>query len=453
MIYEPTAHTPRRPSPAVLFVGRQNSGKTTLLEKIISCLTHRGLKIATLKHHGHPNFEIDVPGKDSWRHRQAGALSTFVLSANRMALTRDLEEEMSCFDALQLMTGYNLVLVEGFRGVGLPSLELFREGNPKDEAAAQAMLAKLQAAAEAKARSEKGPSAAKDNMVDEATRQTAPTSNANATSTPTVQDKLDQAQSASRNGQNPDSPELPAALITNMERLANAATKAGIPVFGFEDIEPICDFVQNRYARAPLTIAVQAGGESKRMGHSKARTPFLGRPLIEHMLDVVGNFADELIVTTNEAEKLRYLEEMYPGLRLAADIMPERGALPGLLTAINASSNELVGVVACDMIAFPTKLLAREALALQATGADAVLPFNNGYWEPFAGVYRKSTCEPALHKLVESGSKRMHDLIDAIDCRAFSAKGWQRPGMIDPFANTNTPEELAQAEVLYRVYK
>lgn len=453
MIYEPTAHTPRRPSPAVLFVGRQNSGKTTLLEKVISCLTQRGLKIATLKHHGHPNFEIDIPGKDSWRHRQAGALSTFVLSAGRMALTRDLEEEMSCFDALQLMTGYDLVLVEGFRGVGLPALELFREGNPKDEAAAQAMLAKLRAEAEANTHSGKRPSAAKASMTDEATRQTTPTANANAASTPAEQDKLDQAQPASRNGQNPDSPELPVALITNMEHLANAATSAGIPVFGFEDIEPICDFVLNRYARAPLTIAVQAGGESKRMGHSKARTPFLGRPLIEHMLDVVSNFADELIVTTNEAEKLRYLKEMYPGLRLAADIMPERGALPGLLTAINASSNELVGVVACDMIAFPTKLLAREALALQATGADAVLPFNVGYWEPFAGVYRKSTCEPALRGLVESGSKRMHDLIDAIDCRAFSAKGWQRPGMIDPFANTNTPEELAQAEVLYRVYK
>ncbi len=64
MIYEPLPHKPYRPSPAVSFVGRQNSGKTTLLEKIITELTRQGLAIGTMKHHGHPDFEIDIPGKD-----------------------------------------------------------------------------------------------------------------------------------------------------------------------------------------------------------------------------------------------------------------------------------------------------------------------------------------------------------------------------------------------------
>ncbi len=414
MLYEPTPHTPRRPSPAVLFVGRQNSGKTTLLEKVISCLTLRGLAIATLKHHGHPDFEIDVPGKDSWRHRQAGAQSTCVLSSSRMALTRNLDTEMSCFDALELMPDYDLVLVEGFRGVGLPAIELFRAQNPKDQAAASAMLARL-----------------------ESTQTT----------------ESDSAATGAAAVRNPDAPELPVALVTDMPDLAQAAEAASIPVFGFEDIDAICSFVQQHYARAPLTIAIQAGGESKRMGQSKARTEFLGRPLIEHMLDVVTGFADELIVTTNEAEQLRYLEQLHPGVRLVADVADERGALPGLLTAIHHSSNDIVGVVACDMIAFPTQMLAREALTLQATSADAVIPRTDGYWEPFAGVYRKSTCEPVLQRIVDGGSKRMRDLIDCIDCRPFSAKSWQRRGMIDPFANVNTPHELAQAEVLYRVYR
>ena len=417
MIYEPTAHTPRRPSPAVLFVGRQNSGKTTLLEKVIRCLTNRGLAIATCKHHGHPDFTIDVPGKDSYRHREAGARSTAVLSSGRFALTRDLDEEMGLFDALSLMTGYDLVLVEGFRGVGLPAIELLRAENPKDQAAAAALLERLE-------------------------RQ------------PRVGQGGGPADAKHPEGiRNPDDPELPTALVTDIDQLACAAKAAGIPAFGYEDIEQLATFVQERYARAPLTIAIQAGGESKRMGQSKARTPFLGRPLIEHMIDVTSGFADELIVTTNEAEKLAYLTELHPGIRLVKDVMGERGALPGLLTALQNSTNELVGVVACDMIAFPTKLLAREALALQATQAAAVLPFNEGYWEPFAGVYRKSACLPAIERIVGAGSKRMRDLIDTIDCRPFSAKGWQRPGMIDPFANVNTPEELAQAEVLYRVYK
>ncbi len=414
MLYEPTPHMPCRPSPAVLFVGRQNSGKTTLLEKVISCLTHRGLDVATLKHHGHPDFEIDVPGKDSWRHRQAGAQSTCVLSSSRMALTRNLDAEMSCFDALELMPDYDLVLVEGFRGVGLPAIELFRAENPKDQAAASAMLQRLESAQGL---------------------------------------EIDSAAPNATTVRNPDAPELPVALVTDMPDLAQAAEAASIPVFGFEDIDAICSFAQERYARAPLTIAIQAGGESKRMGQSKARTEFLGRPLIEHMLDVVTGFADELIVTTNEAEQLRYLEQLHPGVRLVADVADERGALPGLLTAIHHSSNDIVGVVACDMIAFPTQMLAREALTLQATSADAVIPRTDGYWEPFAGVYRKSTCEPVLQKIVDSGSKRMRDLIDCIDCRPFSAKSWQRRGMIDPFANVNTPHELAQAEVLYRVYR
>ncbi len=412
MLYEPTPHTPHRPSPAVLFVGRQNSGKTTLLEKVIACLTERGLDVATLKHHGHPDFEIDIPGKDSWRHRQAGAQSTCVLSSSRMALTRNLSSEMSCFDALELMPDYDLVLVEGFRGVGLPAIELFRANNPKDQAVAPAMLQRLKSAT----------TMGVDPAADAALR-------------------------------NPENPELPVALVSDMPELAQAADAAGVPVFAFEDIEQICLFVQERYARAPLTIAIQAGGESKRMGQSKARTEFLGRPLIEHMLDVVAGFADELIVTTNEAEQLAYLERLHPGIRLVADIANERGALPGLLTAIHHSSNDIVGVVACDMIAFPTQMLAREALTLQATCADAVIPRTEGYWEPFAGVYRKSSCEPVLQEIVGTGSKRMRDLIDRIDCRPFSAKSWQRRGMIDPFANVNTPHELAQAEVLYRVYR
>ncbi len=429
MLYEPTPHPPRRPSPAVLFVGRQNSGKTTLLEKVIARLTEQGCEVATLKHHGHPNFEIDVPGKDSWRHRQAGAQSTCVLSSSRMALTRNLESEMTCFDALELMPDYDLVLVEGFRGVGLPAIELFRAENPKDCAAAEAMLRRLKTAALESGR------------------------NAHANATAPTHESATRTTSESTTTRNPDAPELPVALITDMPKLAEAADKASIPTFGFEDIELICDFVQSRYARAPLTIAIQAGGESKRMGQSKARTEFLGRPLIEHMLDVVTGFAEELIVTTNEADKLAYLEQLHPGVRLVPDIADERGALPGLLTALHNSSNDIVGVVACDMIAFPAQMLAREALALQATRADAVIPSTDGYWEPFAGVYRKNTCEPVLQSIVGNGSKRMRDLIDRIDCRPFSAKSWQRRGMIDPFANVNTPHELAQAEVLYRVYR
>lgn len=404
MIYEPLPHKPYRPSPAVSFVGRQNSGKTTLLEKIIAELTRQGLAVGTLKHHGHPDFEIDIPGKDSYRHRAAGSKATAILSSKRLALTCDLTQEISCSEALELMPNYDLVLVEGFRGIGLPSIELLRAENPKDQIAAKALI-----------------------------------------------DRLSGAHSCS-DIETPDRPAAPAAIVTNMPAVEQVARETAVEVFGFEDIEAIAAFLRKRYTRAPLTIAIQAGGESKRMGQSKALTPFLGRPLIEHMLEVVAPFADELIVTTNEEPELHYLLEQHPKLRLIGDVMKERGALPGLLTAIEASSNDAVGVVACDMIAFSPQILAREALAMQANGSDAVVPFNNGNYEPFAAVYRKSTCQPILERIASRGSKRMRDLIDSISCTRFNAELMRKPGSIDPFANVNTPQELAQAEVLYRMY-
>lgn len=404
MIYEPLPHKPYRPSPAVSFVGRQNSGKTTLLEKIIAELTRQGLAVGTLKHHGHPDFEIDIPGKDSYRHRAAGSKATAILSSKRLALTCDLTQEISCSEALELMPNYDLVLVEGFRGIGLPSIELLRAENPKDQMAAKALI-----------------------------------------------DRLSGAHSCS-DIETPDRPAAPAAIVTNMPAVEQVARETAVEVFGFEDIEAIAAFLRKRYTRAPLTIAIQAGGESKRMGQSKALTPFLGRPLIEHMLEVVAPFADELIVTTNEEPELHYLLEQHPKLRLIGDVLKERGALPGLLTAIEASSNDAVGVVACDMIAFSPQILAREALAMQANGSDAVVPFNNGNYEPFAAVYRKSTCQPILERITSRGSKRMRDLIDSINCTRFNAELMRKPGSIDPFANVNTPQELAQAEVLYRMY-
>lgn len=329
-----------------------------------------------------------------------------MLSEKRFALTTDLKREMTCFDVLAMMPNHDLVVIEGFRGVGLPTIELFRGDNPKDRAAAPAMI--------------------------EALANNASNSNLGAT--------------------DPDRPETPVALITDMPELRAAAKNTGCPIFNFNEIEALCNFIETRFVRAPLTIAIQAGGESRRMGQSKALTPFLGRPLIEHMLELVETFADELIITTNEEDRLAYLTRRYPDLKLVHDLTNERGALPGLKTALAAASNDLVGVVACDMIAFRPRILKLEAIMLQASGKDAIIPRNHNYWEPFAGVYRKSTCEKPLNEVLSTGSRRMQDLLRQIDCQTFNSEPLQKPGSIDPFANVNTPHELEQAEVLYRLY-
>lgn len=417
------------PSPAVSIIGRQNSGKTTLVEKILAGLCDENFRIGTIKHHGHPEFDIDIPGKDSYRHRAAGAQASAILSSKRFALIGDLEQEMSCFDALDLMPNFDLVIVEGFRGVGLPTIELFRNDNPKDQAALPAFLKRLKAS-----KKSSGDKTPVFSLFGTPINKTERASNTN-------------------NASNPDTPELPNALVTDIPLLYEEAKRAHIPVFSFNDLDRILAFIKDRFVRKPITIAIQAGGESKRMGYSKALMPFLGEPLVEHMVNLVKDFADELIVTTNESERLLYLEEKYPHLSLREDLHDKRGSLQGLLTAMHYSSNEITGIVACDMIAFPPRILARESYVMQIQACDIVVPYNRGYLEPFAGVYRTASCKKALEKAIEAGTKRIQDFFSDLNCCFIDSSPLQQPGHINPFANINTQEELTQSELLYRFYQ
>src|SRR5690348_15751473 len=93
-----------------------------------------------------------------------------------------------------------------------------------------------------------------------------------------------------------------------------------------------------------LTVAVQAGGQSSRMGEDKALKSFLGRPLIERVIARLSPIADEMIVTTNRPAEYGFLN-----VRLVSDLKPGRGALGGLYTAIASAKHPFVAVVACDM--------------------------------------------------------------------------------------------------------
>ncbi|MDZ4159376.1 MAG: molybdenum cofactor guanylyltransferase, partial [Anaerolineaceae bacterium] len=117
-----------------------------------------------------------------------------------------------------------------------------------------------------------------------------------------------------------------------------------------------------------LTIALEAGGDSRRMGSNKALLPFLGKPLIQRLAERFSPIADELIVITNHLGDLAPL-----GLRLVADIAPGSGALGGLLSALAAARQPLVGVVACDMPFASPELLAAARDLLVESGVDVVI--------------------------------------------------------------------------------
>ena len=115
------------------FAGFSGSGKTTLLEKVIPLLKARGLRISVIKH-AHHNFDIDKPGKDSFRHREAGASEVMVVSGYRWALMHELinEQEPSLEELCSRLSTCDLVLVEGYKFSDIPKFEVHRSvtGHP-----------------------------------------------------------------------------------------------------------------------------------------------------------------------------------------------------------------------------------------------------------------------------------------------------------------------------------
>ncbi|MCL2751099.1 MAG: molybdopterin-guanine dinucleotide biosynthesis protein B, partial [Coriobacteriia bacterium] len=110
---------------ALAFVGKQNSGKTVLLEQLIAELTSRNYNVGTLKHHGHEGFDFDVEGKDSWRHAEAGSRFTVISAPDKIAMIRQLDAPENALATLAAMIAIstageaqgtrplNIILVEG----------------------------------------------------------------------------------------------------------------------------------------------------------------------------------------------------------------------------------------------------------------------------------------------------------------------------------------------------
>ena len=109
------------------FAGWSGSGKTTLIEALVPRLTARGLRVSLVKH-AHHDFDVDRPGKDSWRHRMAGCTEVLVTSAARFALIHELRgaPELSLADALARLAPCDLALVEGWKRESVPKLEVWR---------------------------------------------------------------------------------------------------------------------------------------------------------------------------------------------------------------------------------------------------------------------------------------------------------------------------------------
>jgi len=110
--------------PIISIVGKSGSGKTTLLEKLIAELKKRGYKIGTIKH-APGKFDIDEKGKDSWRHRQAGADTVVVASIGKIAMMKN-EDHATLDDLEKYFPDMDIIITEGFKKENKPKIEVFR---------------------------------------------------------------------------------------------------------------------------------------------------------------------------------------------------------------------------------------------------------------------------------------------------------------------------------------
>jgi molybdopterin-guanine dinucleotide biosynthesis protein A len=191
-----------------------------------------------------------------------------------------------------------------------------------------------------------------------------------------------------------------------------------------------------------LTLSIQAGGESRRMGSDKALISFLGQPLILRVLNRLARVADEVLVTSNQPDNYRFL-----GLTPIPDLLPGSGALGGLYTALSAAGHPYVAVVACDMPFVSPELLAFELVMLRQSGADAAIPRTEVGTEPFHAIYRRDTCLPHVWTALEAGKRRVDAWFDQVDIHYLSRSEClpYDPGQL-AFLNINTPEDLKKAQ-------
>jgi molybdopterin-guanine dinucleotide biosynthesis protein A len=191
-----------------------------------------------------------------------------------------------------------------------------------------------------------------------------------------------------------------------------------------------------------LTVCIQAGGQSSRMGEDKALKTFLGRPLIQRVVERLSPVADEMIVTTNRPDDYAFLK-----LPLISDLKPDRGALGGLYTAIASASNPIVAVIACDMpFASPT-LIEAETRLMAEEGADVGIAKSEEGFEPLHAVYRRTTCLPAIEAAIDTDQWKVVAWFPQVKIRVLTPdeiRHYDPSGLA--FWNVNTPEEFSKAE-------
>ncbi|MGC9385249.1 MAG: molybdenum cofactor guanylyltransferase [Kosmotogaceae bacterium] len=192
-----------------------------------------------------------------------------------------------------------------------------------------------------------------------------------------------------------------------------------------------------------LSVVVQAGGKSSRMGENKALMSLSGQPLIQRVIERVEPIAQELFVVTSNISYFSFL-----GVNTVDDTIPDKGALGGLYTAMNISNNDYVAVVACDLPFVNTNILLKGLDLLIQSGADVAIPkTGKDFYEPLHAVYRRDPCKDAIYQAIMQNQWRAISWLSHVKVIEMELALCLE---LDPsgiaFFNLNTKENFLEAE-------
>ena len=197
-----------------------------------------------------------------------------------------------------------------------------------------------------------------------------------------------------------------------------------------------------------ITVAILAGGSSKRFGSDKALAEFQGKPLISHMLDIARRISSTILVVASDEEQEQNLKPYCKNVKIVTDPEGEpKCALTGALTAFEHTDTSHVILLPVDTPLAEPELL--KMLIRLSPGHGAVIPsWPSGYIEPLHSVYHAEHAYSLGLEIMEQGLRKMSDLLDKIQHVLFVST--ETLNQFDPelntFLNFNTPKELKAAE-------
>lgn len=191
--------------------------------------------------------------------------------------------------------------------------------------------------------------------------------------------------------------------------------------------------------RNDVTVAILAGGLSRRMGANKSFVSLAGKPLLQHVIERVSALRLPVILITNTPEQYVHFD-----LPMYGDVYPQCGSLGGLYTALHSSFTDYTLCVACDMPFLSVDLL-RYMLDLRS-GVHSVVPYIAGNYESLHAIYHQS-CLPVMREQLEHGQLRISHIYACLQVRLVTVAEIER---FDPdqrsFANLNTPDDVAHIQ-------